>query len=152
MGWSHTHMQPLEIRRDIWLLRSFLRSDRSHPHTRIPIPRFQCWKAESPQHATVKISGDSNIQVRWMVAKNPDVLQKNSPTDRPIPRHSLWAQVKDGSSGVSRDLQRSSDLCGFRARARRTAAIVSVFSFPPMQHTGECHLSYLEPHPLPSQT
>ena len=86
-----------------------------------------------------------------MVAKNPDVLSKNSPTDWLIPRHSLWAQVKDGSSRVSRDIQRGSDLCGFRARARKTAAIVSVFSLPPMQHMGGCDLSYVEPHPLHSQ-
>lgn len=64
IGWPHTHVWWLSIRRDISAVEDPLRSKGPQPHTGLPSPGFQWQEEESPHHLAVKISRIPSVGVR----------------------------------------------------------------------------------------
>lgn len=113
---------------------------------RLPRPGFQHREEESPQNLAVKSSGDSDCLVRQKAAGNPNVSLKCSHTDALAGTNPRVPQ-RAGNSGGTRNIQRRTQLCGFRMRTRWTTTIVPVLSPPSVWPTGVSHLAYVKPAP-----
>lgn len=109
-----------------WWWRYSLECEGSQPHTRFPSPGVSCQEEVTPLHLTLKINMDSLCpsRLRHKAAGNTDVLFKDPCTDL-----SPWALVEATQEEPEMSTEKP-ELCGFRVRAKGTAAITPVWSLP----------------------